>query len=445
MSKPELATYLNQERLPYPFCPGCGHGRILDSLDQALAALQLDPHQVVLVTDIGCCGVSDQYFVTNALHGLHGRSVTYASGIKLANPALKPIVLVGDGGCGIGGHHLVNAARRNLGVTVLVFNNLNYGMTGGQHSVTTPPGGITSTTLEGNLERPLDICATVAHNGASFVARTTSFDKRLPDLITQAIQNNGFSLIDIWELCTAHYVPNNKYSKKALEATLAELDFATGILRQQSRPEYGQAIRDAHAGKPGKLATSPRPLTPKYSSSLQSRRSLVFAGAAGTRIGFGAASFARGAVLSGLWATQRHDYPITVKTGHSVAEVVLGREEILFPGIEKPDVLMVLFPEGLAKVRSRLDQLNAEDTVLVHTKLLPVDTKARTMALDFSQAGKFANKKPYWATMAIGEMLRHMDLYPLDAFEDALSQRETYAEDSLAALKAGEGAAEPAS
>jgi hypothetical protein len=123
----------------------------------------------------------------------------------------------------------------------------------------------------------------------------------------------------------------------------------------------------------------------------------------------------------------------------------LGREEILFPGIEKPDVLMVLFPEGLAKVRSRLDQLNAEDTVLVHTKLLPVDTKARTMALDFSQAGKFANKKPYWATMAIGEMLRHMDLYPLDAFEDALSQRETYAEDSLAALKAGEGAAEPAS
>ena len=133
-----LETYKNER--PDPFCPGCGHTFILNHLDAALQKLQLDPTQVVLVSDIGCVGLSDQYFVTNAFHGLHGRSVAYATGIKLANPDLHVIVLMGDGGTGIGGTHIINAARRNIGVTVLVFNNFNFGMTGGEHSVTTPAG-----------------------------------------------------------------------------------------------------------------------------------------------------------------------------------------------------------------------------------------------------------------------------------------------------------------
>jgi pyruvate/2-oxoacid:ferredoxin oxidoreductase beta subunit len=97
---------------------------ITSHLNAALVRLQLDPHKVVVVTDIGCSGLADKYFTTNALHGLHGRSVTYATGIKLADPELKVIVLMGDGGCGIGGHHLINAARRNM-VIVVVFNNFS--------------------------------------------------------------------------------------------------------------------------------------------------------------------------------------------------------------------------------------------------------------------------------------------------------------------------------
>jgi pyruvate/2-oxoacid:ferredoxin oxidoreductase beta subunit len=129
-------TYIDEDSLPYPFCPGCGHGAILDHLNAALVQLQLDPRKLVIVTDIGCAGLSDKFFETNAFHGLHGRSVTYATGIKLANPDLKVIVLIGDGGCGIGGNHLIHAARRNIDVTVLVFNNLNYGMTGGEQGLT---------------------------------------------------------------------------------------------------------------------------------------------------------------------------------------------------------------------------------------------------------------------------------------------------------------------
>ena len=176
--KIQIQSYLDEETLPYHFCTGCGHGPILDQLDAALVELQLDPKEVVIVSDIGCSGLSDKYFSTNAFHGLHGRSLTYATGIKLANPDLKVIVLIGDGGCGIGGHHLINAARRNIGLTVLVFNNFNYGMTGGEHSVSTPVGANTITTRYGQLEQPMDICETVAVNGAGLAARTTSFDKR---------------------------------------------------------------------------------------------------------------------------------------------------------------------------------------------------------------------------------------------------------------------------
>ena len=108
-----IESYRNEK--PYPFCPGCGHGAVLDKLNAALVELGTDPSQVVIVSDIGCAGLSDQYFATSAFHGLHGRSITYATGIKLARPELTVIVIMGDGGTGIGGTHLINAARRNAG------------------------------------------------------------------------------------------------------------------------------------------------------------------------------------------------------------------------------------------------------------------------------------------------------------------------------------------
>ena len=162
-------SYRNERA--YPFCPGCGHGPILDALDRALVKRGVDPAEIVIVSDIGCSGLSDQYFKTSAFHGLHGRSITYATGIKLANPDLEVVVVMGDGGTGIGGAHLINAARRNVGITVIVMNNLNFGMTGGQHSTTTPAGAITTTTPLGNLESPLDICGTAGVNGAAMAYR----------------------------------------------------------------------------------------------------------------------------------------------------------------------------------------------------------------------------------------------------------------------------------
>ncbi len=426
-------TYIDERMLPFPFCPGCGHGLILKALDDALVTLQIDPRRLVLVTDIGCQGLSDKYFDTNAFHGLHGRSVTYASGIKLVDPDLHVIVLIGDGGCGIGGHHLLNAARRNIGLTVLVFNNLNFGMTGGEHSVTTPPDARTSTTRSGNLEQPLDICSTVAVNGAGFVARSTVFDRSLPDLLADAIRHDGFSLVDIWELCTAYFAPANQFKKTSIDATLERLGFTTGILQRTERVEYTRAYRAAVADQAGQPTLSPRPLAAHYTSDLAVRQGWVIAGSAGQKIGSAAAAFCRGAILSGLWATQHNDYPVTVKSGHSVAEMILSPEPILHLGITQPDVMVVLFEEGLAKERKRIARLGPDATLYITADLLPVETGARVMALDFGQTRQHKN---YWALMALARILDEAGTYPRAAFHEAVGQAKAYAEQNLAALDA---------
>jgi 2-oxoglutarate ferredoxin oxidoreductase subunit beta len=435
MSFAEITNYLDESSLPYPFCPGCGHGFILDHLNAALVRLQIDPHRLVIVTDIGCSGLSDQHFKTNAFHGLHGRSVTYATGMKLANPDLKVVVLMGDGGCGIGGHHLINAARRNIGVTVLVFNNLNYGMTGGEHSVSTPPGAKTATTKYGHLEQPMDICTTASVNGAGFVARATAFDKGLPELIAQAMQQDGFALIDIWELCTAYYVPNNKFSKRALEETLANLNFATGILHYSARPEYSRAYRAAVADQMGRLTLAGRPIQSKYRSTLASTMNFVLAGKAGMKIITAATLFSRGALLSGLWASQRSDYPVTVKSGYSLSEVNLSPNEIPFTGVSKPDLMVVLAPEALGKVGTKISALRERDRLYIDADLMPVNTRAKIIPLHFGST----RRKQGWAITALAGVLRHAGIYPLDALKEAVSMDEAYARENLAAIEVSEG------
>ena len=243
------ATYMTDEIGPLPFCPGCGHHVVTKALDKALVKLQLDPRQVVIVTDIGCIGLSDRYFTTNAFHGLHGRSVTYACGLKLARPELTVIALKGDGGCGIGGTHVLNVARRNIGITLIVANNFNYGMTGGQHSVTTPSDGITSTTPWGNVEGPMDLCGTAIAAGAAWAARCTMFDKDLADVMAQAIAQPGFALLDVWELCTAYYAPRNKIKKKELDDLLERYGLKLGVLADRPRPEYSARYRAGLCGR----------------------------------------------------------------------------------------------------------------------------------------------------------------------------------------------------
>ncbi|HSO66312.1 MAG TPA: thiamine pyrophosphate-dependent enzyme, partial [Desulfatirhabdiaceae bacterium] len=133
-----MTSLLNTSRPPV-FCPGCAHERITLALDKTFQSMNIAGHEVALVSDIGCSGLFDTFFNTHAFHGLHGRALTYAAGIKMSRPDLHVIVTMGDGGLGIGGAHLLSACRRNLNMTLLILNNFNFGMTGGQFSATTPP------------------------------------------------------------------------------------------------------------------------------------------------------------------------------------------------------------------------------------------------------------------------------------------------------------------
>ncbi len=430
-----VPSYRNER--PYPFCPGCGHTSILNHLEAALEQLNLDPHEVVLVSDIGCVGLSDQYFRTNAFHGLHGRSVAYATGIKLANPDLKVIVFIGDGGTGIGGHHLISAARRNVDVTVLVFNNLNFGMTGGEHSVTTPVGMRTATTRAGNVEHPFDIAGTVALNGATYVWRGTTFDRDLTDRIAEAIVHPGFALLDIWELCTAYFVPNNDFSKKLLLETQRSQGMETGLLVREERPEFSRALRtqvDAARGQP----TLPiRALEPVFTSHLDRPFRLVVAGKAGGKVRSTASVVAAAGVLSGLWATQRDDYPVTIMSGHSVSEVILSPREILYTGIEKPDALIITAQEGLRKVEHFLSRMEEDDVVFVTPAFAHVETRARTVVIDPRAAGVRVTRANETLLVVLAA-LQQLDLYPYEAVAEAIrrTQRPHIATENLRAWEA---------
>jgi pyruvate/2-oxoacid:ferredoxin oxidoreductase beta subunit/Pyruvate/2-oxoacid:ferredoxin oxidoreductase gamma subunit len=422
---------------PLPFCPGCGHEALVKALDAALVKLQPDPKDVVIVTDIGCIGLSDRHFATSAFHGLHGRSITYACGLKLARPELVVIALKGDGGCGIGGTHLLNVARRNIGITLIVANNFNYGMTGGQHSVTTPTDGITATTPWGNIEGPMDLCGVAVAAGAAWVYRATAFDRDLAEVIATAIQQPGFAMVDVWELCTAYYMPRNQWKKRDLLALVETQGLELGLQVDRPRPEYS-AHRPATSAVAEPVGRVKPPIERSHSHALTRQTGIVIAGSAGQKVKSTATLFAEGSIFAGLFATQKDDYPITVQTGHSVSEVIVSPERIDYTGIDSPDFFLVLSEDGLARVRKRIEGLAATCVLYAEETLeLPV-TRARVRRLPLAELGRRVGR-PAMATAALAALLEDSGIFPAGAFAAAIesSQGPMLAKRSLEAVRAG--------
>jgi pyruvate/2-oxoacid:ferredoxin oxidoreductase beta subunit len=411
---------------------------VLNHLDKALPRLQIDPTKTVIVSDIGCVGLSDQYFITNAFHGLHGRSIAYATGIKLANPELNVIVFIGDGGTGIGGAHLINAARRNVGLTVLVFNNFNFGMTGGEHSVTTPHGAITATTRRGNPEWPLDICATVGENGAGYVYRGTAFDKDLPDHIAAAIQYDGFALLDIWELCTAYFAPNNDFGRKDMLRLVDDLGMETGLLYRRDVQDYAHRMRALAETMQGQPSLPLKPIEPQFSSKLDHKFHLVLAGSAGAKVRSAAKLAGYAAALSGLWVTQRDDYPVTVKTGHSISEVIFAPEEIRYTGIVRPEALVLISQDGLKKSGKYLASMTEDDILFTIPQFAGVDTRARKVILNPKEAGVRVTRTNL-ALLLTAAALRQLELFPIEAMEEGVRRFQArFADQNLPVIAASQ-------
>jgi 2-oxoglutarate ferredoxin oxidoreductase subunit beta len=204
-------SYFRQENLPHIWCPGCGHGTVTGSLVRAIRRLDLDKNKVCIVSGIGCSSRAVGYLDFDTLHTAHGRALAFATGIKLARPELKVIVMTGDGDCtAIGGNHFIHAARRNIDITTIVMNNNIYGMTSGQYSPMTPKGMYGTTAPYGNLERSFDLCELAKAAGATYVGRATSFHvPLLIDLIEAAIRNRGFSVVEALVQCPTYFGRKN--------------------------------------------------------------------------------------------------------------------------------------------------------------------------------------------------------------------------------------------
>lgn len=207
-----INNYFRMDKLPHIWCPGCGHGIIMKSVVEAIDELGLEKDKVCIVSGIGCSSRAPGYMDFNTLHTTHGRALAFATGIKMANPELHVIVMTGDGDCAaIGGNHLIHAARRNIDITTVVFNNNIYGMTGGQYSPTTPTKEKGTTAPYGNIDKNFDLCDLAKASGATYTGRATVYHaKMIKELVIKGVQNKGFSLVESLSVCPTYYGRKNR-------------------------------------------------------------------------------------------------------------------------------------------------------------------------------------------------------------------------------------------
>jgi 2-oxoglutarate ferredoxin oxidoreductase subunit beta len=263
-----IHKYLRHDKkFPHVWCPGCGNGIVLGALIRAIDRLGLEKDEIVLASGIGCSGRMPVYVDFNTLHTTHGRALTFATGIKLAKPSLNVITIMGDGDAtAIGGNHFIHAARRNLDLTAIIVNNQIYGMTGGQHSPTTPYGCYATTCTYGHIEHAFSIAELAVTAGAAFVARGTVYHARLLDkLIEAGIRKPGFSVVEAMSNCHVQFGRRNQIedpvtmmkwlrdhavtTEKAqkMKPDALEHKFTIGVLADLEKPIYTdeyQKVRD---------------------------------------------------------------------------------------------------------------------------------------------------------------------------------------------------------
>ncbi len=265
--------YLRTDKMPTLWCWGCGDGVILKSVIRAIEKVGWNMDDICVVSGIGCSGRFSSYINCNTVHTTHGRTLAYATGIKLANPDKKVIVVGGDGdGLAIGGNHTIHASRRNIDLNYIIINNFIYGLTNSQTSPTTPQGMWTVTMSRGNIDPTFNACKLAEAAGASFVARETMLDpKKLERVLVKGFQHTGFSFIEVFSNCHVNLGRKNKMATamanldwiNSISIAKAKFDklepeeqegvFPTGVLKHdKDAQEYCEAyekVKEAHKNK----------------------------------------------------------------------------------------------------------------------------------------------------------------------------------------------------
>lgn len=396
-----------------PFCPGCGHTIATKNIAMALEEMGLNPLDIIVVSDIGCCGIVDPVFTTHTIHGLHGRSTVLAMGISLglADTGKKVIAIQGDGGATIGLQHLLEASRRNVNMTLIVLNNMVYGMTGGQMSALSQCEFKSLKVNEESNVPPYDICRLAHQAGAAYCSRITIGGK-FSDKLKEAFQTKGFSLVEINGMCPSYGI------KKIDE--LQQLAKKELTLKNECLPYY------VNTKKTSSLFDSIQHIEGNYNSEIKSKTGIIIAGSAGEGIQSAAQLLANAGIISGLHVSLKGEYPVTVGTGFSVAEVIFSREKIHFTGLITPDVMIITSNDGMKKV---IDMAGT-DTQLIVDKNLESPAGLNVMKGNFrTKAGKKGaslNAIAYW--------LQQSNLLSIEALLEA-AKKHKYADKMIADIK----------
>lgn len=377
-------TLLNPDRPPI-FCPGCSHDKVLRVLDRSFIHMGLKADEICMVSDIGCSGFFDVFFNTHAFHGLHGRALTYAAGIKLCRPDLNVVVTMGDGGLGIGGAHVIQACRRNLDLTLLVLNNFNFGMTGGQCSATTPTEADVASGFLNKLDKPLNPVSLAAAAGAPFVCRCSAYQDDLSEILEQAVRFKGFSLVEILGICPGRYSKRNRLTRQSIADELAVDGTPCGEIPANRRPEFGEAYR-RHASAQLE-AQPPKGIEARFTPPQPFRQGVVFLGAAGQHIITAGEILALAGMTAGMYASQKNEYNVTVLRGPSISEMILSPGPIDYNGSASPDVVIALATEGVRQRTALLTGLSRHALVLSAPGVDLPSTAAQVLEIDFKAMG----------------------------------------------------------
>ncbi len=396
--------FINTNTLP--FCKGCGHANISQNTEKALQQIGLKLLDVILVTDIGCHGIIDKAFDTHTVHGLHGRSVALASGVSagLNNPDKKVIVYIGDGGATIGMQHLLDAAHNGYNMTVVVHNNMLYGMTGGQPSGFTPEGFKTPTLPQGATHKGYDICGLVTAAGASYASRITGIGD-ISGQLAEAFSRKGFSLVEVMEICPSYGVKSNPGMK--LKSLIEEAGIEIKVYTDKEQVAYQTNERENLPS----LFNAQLEIEKEFSHNLDKPVRLFLSGTAGEGAQSAAEIFIKAGMRCGLHVTKKGSYPVTVGVGFSASNLILSPEPILYTGAPSPDVILVTSEEGLKFAKKLIEKVSEKSLLIIDSTLEIPDTRAKVISHHFRE--HFGGRNASIVTLY--EYLRQTGIIPMDA------------------------------
>jgi 2-oxoglutarate ferredoxin oxidoreductase subunit beta len=397
-----------------PFCKGCGHTSITKNVEKALARLGYNPLDVTLVTDIGCHGIIDKFFITHTVHGLHGRAVALAGGISMGmnDPEKKIIVFIGDGGATIGLQHLIGAAHYGLNMTVVVHNNMLYGMTGGQPSEFTPAGFKTPTLPEGNQKEGYDICKLISGVGSAYTERVLGVGDYSDSLAT-AFSTNGFSLVEVMEICPSYGIKSNPGLK--LSSLVKDSGLEIKVYERNIERRGDIFIKPTEKN----LCSDKNLVERVFVSSLKGKISVSLAGSAGEGVQSAAEFLAKAAMKSGLHVTKKGSYPVTVGVGFSSADIIISSEPISFTGISVPDILIITSTDGLSYSRNTAAIMKT-GKVLIDDQLDPPPTGAEVIKVPFRSRAGERNSSVY----SLFWFLNTSDVIPVGAMKEVFLENK---------------------